>query len=338
MRPVRRTFRRVERACIAKEVSMIPRRALAISLALILILPLAPWPALAASGTVSTCDWASFDAVYSAAPVGGAITFACFGTITPPATVAISSNTVLDGNGNAVIFDGADSLRLFDVATGASLELRELTLQRGRAGEGGAVRTAGVLTVVDSIFRGNSAVSTSPLGGAIRGAESSTISITGSTFEDNRAQGDLNADGGALHTQGTLTTLTETVFRRNSAGAPSQVEGGALWIDTTGPVDWRGLVFEENQALSAEGNAYGGAVHFEAVGSPSRLERASFIGNEAVAGPDPVAGLGRDAVGGALYQGWTPALETLRDATFLNNLAQGAPAPPARVGMPWAEP
>jgi hypothetical protein len=302
---------------------------------LISILPLAAQPALAATGTVNTCDFASFNAVYSAAPVGGTITFACSGTISPPATVAISANTVLDGNRNAVIFDGADALRLFEVADGASLELRELTLQRGRANEGGAVRTAGVLTVVDSAFRSNRAVSNgAPYGGAIRGAPSSTISITGSVFEDNRAGGDAptptptpsggpapigNALGGAVYTTGTLTTLTQTVFRRNRVDAPSTGEGGALWIQSGGPVEWTDLVFEDNQARGQSGMAAGGAIYLENVGSPSRLERANFVRNQAIAGSD--GSVGNSAQGGAVRD--DAGVETLRDLTFLDNLAQG---------------
>ena len=333
MRPVLLILHRAGDACIAEGFAMSRCRHLAIRLVLISVLALATQPALAASGTVSTCDWASFDAVHGAAPVGGTITFACAGTITPPATVTISSNTVLDGNGNAVVFDGGDALRLFDVAVGASLELRELTLQRGRADEGGAVRTAGVLTVVDTVFRGNRAVTNgAPYGGAIHGKPSSTISITGSTFEDNRAEGDAaaqapsggptpigNAFGGALYTTGTLTTLTQTVFRRNRVDAPSTGEGGAVWIETGGPVDWTDLVFEDNQARGQGGMAAGGAIFLEDVGSPSRLERASFVRNQAIAGSD--GGFGNSAEGGALRE--DGGVETLRDLTFLDNLAQG---------------
>ena len=307
---------------------------LAPSFALLAALTLAAPSALAATGTVSTCDWAGFNAVYGAAPVGGTISFACSGTTSPPATVMIASNTILDGNGSVVVFDGADDKRLFTVSAGVSLEWRHLTLQRGRASEGGAVRTAGVLTIIDSVFRGNGALSASgAFGGAIRGDASSSISIAGSTFEDNRTQSGTNSNsrGGAVHTQGTLTTLTGTVFRRNRAEGPYDCEGGAVWIDSNGPLDWTDLVFEDNHVVSQQLGAYGGAVMLAQIGSPSRLERATFVGNQAIAGRIDPGGLGWQAEGGALSEELS-GLEILRDVSFLDNLAQGGAGTTGRGG------
>src|SRR5207253_3210644 len=94
-----------------------------------------------ASGTVTTCDQAHLETALAG---GGLVTFACSGVIVLTTTINITTDTVLDGTGQSVIFSGNDSVRLFIVGTNVSFTLINLTLTRGNdVGARGDAQTPG---------------------------------------------------------------------------------------------------------------------------------------------------------------------------------------------------
>src|SRR5438552_4349406 len=118
-----------------------------------------------AAGTVSTCDEPSLDAALAG---GGAVTFACDGTIMLTTTKAIAADTSLDATGRTVTLSGGNSVRHFIVSSGVTLSLTSLTIANGHgqgtnggvgmAGgqvNGGAILSSGTLTAVDCTFSGN---------------------------------------------------------------------------------------------------------------------------------------------------------------------------------------
>src|SRR4029077_1011624 len=64
---------------------------------------------------------------------GGAVTFACDGTITLASTVAITNDTSLDASGHSIVISGGSIVRLFTVKSNLTFTLRTLTLARGFA-------------------------------------------------------------------------------------------------------------------------------------------------------------------------------------------------------------
>lgn len=218
--------------------------------------------------------------------------------------------------------DQVDELRLLNVSGGA-LTLDSLTLVNGCADAGGAVYVQdGSLTVVGSTLRNHTAKSASVShGGAIYGTVTSVISISDSTFEDNLAASSpetSHSRGGAVYSLGTLTELTRSEFNRNVAGS-HQAEGGAIFLDSAAPIDWSDLVFRENRSGGSTWFAYGGAVVIDGLGPASRLERALFVGNQALGGFDGST-RGLDAEGGAMV---LYAALALVDVSFVDNLVQG---------------
>lgn len=139
------------------------------------------WPALVvimalfsarawAEGTVTTCDEASLRAALAG---GGAVTFACDGTIVLTNTITIATNTVLDASGRSVVISGNHVVRVFSVNGGMNFTLRNLTVADGFVGTGrGFANGAGLLSagntrLIDCTFTNNRVIGTPGFGGAI---------------------------------------------------------------------------------------------------------------------------------------------------------------------------
>ncbi len=205
---------------------------------------------------------------------------------------------------------GTPAFRLFDVASGASLNLQNLTLQGGlaqgimttdTAAEGGAVYSAGELTLKNVTVTGNQAegVNGSQAFSSYGGPESSPI----------------NAAGGGLYVAAGSVTLTNDTFSGNYA------QGG------------RGLGGVSGGAYGANGgpggSATGGAVYV-AAGSVT-LTNDTLSGNHAQGGTGGPGGTskglagnggnGGSAAGGGVYA--AAGSVTLTNDTLSGNYAQG---------------
>jgi predicted outer membrane repeat protein len=195
-----------------------------------------------AGGTVSgACTEADLDAALAG---GGVVTFSCGGpvTITLKSEKLITAPTTINGpigGGNRVTFDGAGTVRLFRVKSGAALVLlNDLALVNGSAiNQGGAV-------LVDA------------------GAELNAQNVR---FEHNQTA----KHGGAIGNYG-RAVINGSTFYSNSA----QTNGGA--IDSTGLLDLAGNTFDQNYAgvLGGGVNNYLGDVRQSYPFSPS-----AFTGN-----------------------------------------------------------
>ena len=194
------------------------RRCLSVLGALALLVPLlavVPSRPVAAAGVVTECTDAALRAAVAG---GGAISFACSGTIALTSQLAITQDTVIDGAG-VVTLDGRFQIRLIQVAAGAHLTLLGLTLTDGNAGDGhgGAVFNAGDVIINASTLSENEASH----GGAIYNDSGASLVIAASTLSDNRAR----HGGGATYNQieADLTMIASTV-----SGNVADVTGGAI--------------------------------------------------------------------------------------------------------------
>jgi uncharacterized repeat protein (TIGR01451 family) len=211
------------------------------------------------------------------------------------------------GAGATVVeWDGAPDDRLIDVAAGATLELSDLTLQRGVvAGRGGLVRVDGSATFRDcELFEGaadlggavglgraaNTTIERCEIannlgnGGGIGAGSSSTLIVRGSQLHDNlsRAQG----GGGVLGSFSDLT-IEDSEIADNSAN-DSRWGGGGLLLQG-GSLTLRGSTFAGNSASDALGN--GSVVHpaldesggaaLSLRGAEADIENSTISGNTA---------------------------------------------------------
>ncbi len=190
---------------------------------------------------------------------GGTITFNCpTSTIPWSSTKIINVNATIDG-GNTITFDGGHGYRLFQVNSGVTLTLKNLTLINGynpdSAGgaavsnsghlildnvnihsmtdsgfNGGGIGTTGAVDISNSLFHDNKATN----GGAVfANGASAVVSITNTTFQNNVATGtntNVNGFGGAIYVaNGARVTVNASDIYSNTA--PS---GGGIYVSAAG--------------------------------------------------------------------------------------------------------
>lgn len=188
--------------------------------------------------------------------------------------IVLSTDTTIEGVSPAATqLVAQGNIRLFDVAAGSEVALRNLTLttdvtdpliasggvsNRGaltvenshfldnRAVKGGAIDTldGGTLTVSNSEFRrNNSGVG----GGAISLLNAPTASISNTLFSENYTVD----DGGALLVADSTVTVTDSRFEGNVASD----DGGAVGIARSGSTTFNRVVFDGNTTPTGSGGA-----------------------------------------------------------------------------------
>lgn len=253
--------------------------------------------ALAGNAVVSNCTESGFNAALGnvLGSGGGTITFSCGGAATIMfsahlgASRQISQNVVIDG-ANLITLDGSGSNNFFQVFSGKSFTLKNITLQHGALdtgvhalesfgdlvlnkatvvsnnSKGSAVLiNAGTLTVVSSTFSSNTIfnVAGNDSGGAaIRIAAAANVEIFDSTFSGNDATG---GNGGAIALADGTLKITRTTFSANKAldGGAVQLGGGSALIEHS--------TFSGNQA------GYGGALEDD--GAQFDIRTTTFSSN-----------------------------------------------------------
>ena len=274
--------------------------------------PLLPVAVTVADNAVvaAPCDPSDFDAAMDTVQMngGGTITFDCGVPtsifISKTYTIMTGNNVVIDGGGT-IVLNGNDQRRHFWIENGASLELRGITLERGRrSGEGGgSIRNSegGTLTIIDSQIRINRTSSSGASGGAIVNAGGSTATIINSTVAGNRTS---NSTGGAIRNVGAGTTLTiqDSIISGNRTTSGSR-DGGAIVVGSGAALTVQRSTFLNNRAGDE-----GGAIQVAGAGTMVTIEDSTFEGNRA----DTDEGGAIDINGGTL---------TIHRSTFINNRA-----------------
>ena len=125
------------------------------------------------------------------------MTFACSGTITLTAELAIVADTSIDGSGQDVTLSGNHTGRVFQVSPGVRLDLTRLTVaDAGGEYLGGGIHNDGTLTVSDCSFSGNHAAQ----GGGVyvRSTSSATLenTLVANSPAGGNCAGNTIADGG----------------------------------------------------------------------------------------------------------------------------------------------
>ena len=305
--------------------------------------PTAVWAAgVVGTGTAASCTEVALNGALAG---GGLVTFKCGGgpvTITVTGEKTLSVNTTLDGGGT-VTLSGGDLVRVLSVEFGATVDLRNLTIQHGRAPNcpgappgvegltrcGGGVFNLGALTVTNSTITTNDA----QLGGGI--LNGGLLAVVTSVVSDNRADmgggGIFNFNGVVALTQSTVArnqaaqgfggglgnasasalpatiTVTDGTFSNNRAVSGGGIANGfcTAGFCVSGAVVIAGTVLTDNVADSAGG----GILNFGTLA----LSDSSFTGNSAVVG------------GGGIYNWWGATATVSNTAFSRNRCTQGGP-------------
>jgi hypothetical protein len=147
------------------------------------------------------------DTIAAASP-GDNIIFSVTGTITlTGGALKIDKSLTISGPGaRDLAVSGNNADRVFVVNSGATVTISGLTIENGKAlngGGGGGVSNLGILTVTNSAVTGNSALN---FGGGIENL--GTLTLTSSTVSSNLAD---CCYGGGIYNGGTLTLTNSTV-------------------------------------------------------------------------------------------------------------------------------
>ena len=224
------------------------------------------------------CGEPQFDAALNSVQTsgGGTITFNCGGAKTIPFTFAksINANVTINGGTPGLITLSGSNAYLFQVSSGKSLTLRNLTLANSSSIVAGAIENFGVTTIENCTLTNNQ---TTGSGGAV--TNFGALNVVNSTFSNNRA-----FSGGAIYIEaGGAAAITSTIIVSNSAEADGGgiYNGGALTLTNT--------TLSRNAVLTETGVARGGGAYnsgqFSMVGG-------SVIGNYSPAGNFGVNGGG----------------------------------------------
>jgi hypothetical protein len=152
-----------------------------------------------------------------------------------------------------ITIDGGKKVQVMQVASSATLNLKNLTIADGFCDEcssdgGGGISNGGTLMVMNSTFSNNGIAFGSGNGGAIM--NSGTLSVTNSTFSGN---GSL--DGAGIYNSGTLSA-TNSTFSDNIATASVFLRGGGIYND--GVLIVTNSTFAGNGVVSSNGSQTGG--------------------------------------------------------------------------------
>ena len=235
------------------------------------------------TGTVgSTRAWRSLLEAIKAAPEGA--TLKVSGTIQATnngsgvtenyGEIVINKNLTIEGkNGagtdildaNENVLGAAKAHRIFHVANGKRLTLKNLTLKNGKkaGANGGGIYSEGTLTLENTNIEGSTAAN----GGAI--SNRGTLSITGGTFSKNTA----TSDGGAIYSNSGTVTLNNATIGGTAADANKAQNGGGICLDgasSTGTMNSGTISYNEAKHTNDVSN--GGGIFI--------LRSASFTMND----------------------------------------------------------
>jgi hypothetical protein len=227
--------------------------------------------------------------------------------------LVVTGDLIVNGAGSgAVAIHPAPvgSQSILRVDPGGALDLRGVTLSGGAntsAPQGGAITSAGILVVRDSVLEGN----TSRVGGAIR-SDNGVLTIERTTIRGNLAESPGSAEGGGVYAaaggdvQVSESVIADNTVRETSAGLISA--GGG--ISSESPLTIRDSVVSGNTAVeTGAATPSGGGLVIKNGGT---IERTSIEANSS-------GGSG----GGLVTQGAAGSVTSIRDSTFSGNSATG---------------
>jgi hypothetical protein len=165
--------------------------------------------------------------------------------------IAAGDNLTIVGNNNTIVrsyASGTPELRLFDLASGASLTLENLTVQNGDVIDlpfptqdyGGAIYSNGSLTLTGVIVTHN--VGFNGAGVYVAGG---TASMSNDTFTNNTCYSAALGGGGAICVAGGMANLTSDTFEYNGAGQGA-APGTAIYVGAGASAVLTSSVVESN--------------------------------------------------------------------------------------------
>ena len=234
----------------------------------------------------------------------------------------------ISGNGSTIRRNTAGSpplpeFRIMQVAQDAAIQLNALTLTSGltHAFGGGAIYSAGTLTLNSCVVSGNTAIASPGTNGSEYGGgiynDSGGMTATDCTFSNNTATGATPPDGTSMRGGDALggaiyyaASLTRCTFTNNTCTAGNGATANPGFFSGDG------------------GGAAGGAVYYVL-----SLTDCTFSNNSCQAGAGAVAATnGHAGNGGGAGGGAVSIVVNVVDSSFTSNIAAGGTSPGQTTG------
>ncbi len=251
-------------------------------------------------GTPASCTETALDTALSS---GGDVTFNCgaeLHTISVSSTKVVANNDTvrIDGD-NRITISGNNSVRVFQVESGGTLSLNNITISGGNAGSesGGAIHNSGgVVQLLQARIINNNANE----GGAIANVNDGVVEVVSSTIADNTAQ----SGGGAIQINSGTTTVRKSTLSGNTVADG----GGGAFSYYIWNADLGGPLTIEQSTIANNSAKLGGAIAASGGAGPQevRITNSTFVGNTA-------------SNSGAIYTANTK--NTITNCTFAENSA-----------------
>lgn len=211
-------------------------------------------PAATLTVCASGCNYTTIQAAVNAATEGDTVSI--LDAVHTEANINVNKSLAIQGQGSTIVQAAAAPNtaynRVFTIAVGATVTLRNLTVRHGyAAGDGGGIWN-----------RGN-------------------LYLNNATVRDNATQGypiRIPGDGGGIFNQGTLM-LTSSIVRNNTTGHSDQSggaggEGGG--IASTGTLILNNSIIQDNTTGTGFSGGHGGGIHN---GGSCTITGSSVTGN-----------------------------------------------------------
>jgi hypothetical protein len=168
------------------------------------------------------------------------------------------SVTIQGAGARQTLIDGSGIDRVFDVASGVTALIADVTVTGGLVdGDGGGIASAGTLTLLRDTIAGNevTTVGNNPGGGV---SSSGIVTVTQSTISGNRAY-----NGGGIAFSGLATIADSTIAGNRAGGLGSNGDGGGISGSGGASLTLTGSTVADNHAFNGAGS--GGGIDVPAV-------------------------------------------------------------------------
>jgi CSLREA domain-containing protein len=168
------------------------------------------------------------------------------------------SVTITGAGARQTLIDGSGIDRVFDVASGVTALIADVTVTGGLVdGGGGGIASAGTLTLLRDTIANNEAIAAgNNAGGGLDSA--GILAVTQSTISENRAY-----NGGGIHLSGTATIADSTIAGNRAGGLGSNGDGGGISGSAVSSLILTGSTVADNHAFNGAGS--GGGIDVPAV-------------------------------------------------------------------------
>ncbi|MDP9231778.1 MAG: right-handed parallel beta-helix repeat-containing protein, partial [Actinomycetota bacterium] len=162
------------------------------------------------------------------------------------------SVTITGAGARQTLIDGTGIDRVFDVASGVTALIADVTVTGGLVnGDGGGIASAGTLTLLRDAITNNEAITAGNNGGG--GVDSTGIlAVTQSTISGNRAY-----NGGGINFSGTATIADSTIAGNRAGGLGSNGDGGGISGSAGSSLALTGSTVADNHAFNGAGSGGG---------------------------------------------------------------------------------